>query len=60
MLNYVFGNAMVFERECHLMAFRNRCRIAGVRVEEQLIAVDGRGGYNLGDRGWVGVSRRVV
>ncbi|EFJ51191.1 hypothetical protein VOLCADRAFT_88023 [Volvox carteri f. nagariensis] len=59
MLNYVYGNAMVFEGEEHIMSFRDRCRRAGVAVEMPLIAVDGRGGYNLADRGSVSFGERL-
>ncbi|GIL48724.1 hypothetical protein Vafri_5187, partial [Volvox africanus] len=60
MLNYVFGNAMVFEREEHIHAFRDRCRRVNIFPDVPLIAVDGKGGYNLGDKGSVSFGERTV
>ncbi|GIL69462.1 hypothetical protein Vretifemale_391, partial [Volvox reticuliferus] len=60
MLNYVFGNAMVFEKEEHIHAFRDRCRRVNIFPDVPLIAVDGKGGYNLGDKGSVSFGERTV
>ncbi|KXZ54446.1 hypothetical protein GPECTOR_5g98 [Gonium pectorale] len=60
MLNFALGDAMVFEGEEHIDAFKARCAAGGVNLDVKLIALDNRGGYNLGDPGDVSFGERRV
>ncbi|KAG2454306.1 hypothetical protein HYH02_001335 [Chlamydomonas schloesseri] len=59
LLNRVFGHAMVFDTEANVTAFQRRCSERGLRIETPVIAVDGRGGLNLGGIGEEQFGRRT-
>lgn len=49
----IFNHALVFDTEGSVNAFQRRCHQRQVRIDIPVIAVDGRGGLNLGGLGCV-------